>query len=531
MLHCPAVMSATATGTAHRLRAGTALWTLALAFTALLAVLRLGGAGHFLSSGLAAIRYPFELDFGEGVVLNQTKLLMSGQSLYRPVDRPPFLITVYPPVFHALTAAADILVGNTLATGRSLSLGSATLAAVIIGILVWLAIGAEANALARGLPALVAGLGFLNVSYTASWAPLMRIDLVAHLLALCGVVVFVILAPRGNRASWSAVPFLLAVYTRQSTIAAPAACLIVALLVRPALAVRLAAWLAGLGLATFTVINRLTAGQFYFQAIRGQETAYDWHRLLWNLSDLRLRYPIEIAVALVATRSLLRGLRHAEAPQPLRPMPFNWTRPVLGVYLFTAFLVSLTVGKVGSEVNYLVEFMGVVCACAGVALGDALAAAAPRRFPRERVLRASVSALLLSALLLAPALGVPRGPAIEWVEIPSLAEQAEMQRLVALVHQVDGPVLSQMVTPLVLAGKPVEYQSCDALEQLARLGWWNPSALIARIERQEYRLIILGFDVSKPRDWSSFTPPMIEAIRRRYAASDVIAGFWIYRPR
>lgn len=500
--------------------------------TAILVLVRFGSAARLLSDGIAAVGYPFELDVGEGVVLTQTMQLLSGHPLYQPIEHAPFLVTVYPPVFHLLTAAVSTLIGNGLAAGRVLSLSSTILTAAIAGTVVWRASDLPAPPLTRGLSALLAALSFLSVSYTAVWAPLMRIDMCAHLLAWCGVLIFVRLAPH-TRACWSAIPFLLAVYTRQSSVAAPAACLLVALVLRPVLAVKLATWLAAGGLSTFALLTLWTHGQFYFHVVKGVQTAFDWHRLLWYLSDLRLRYPTEIAVALVSTRSLFRRSSPERASRAVppslaapRPPTVDWARPVLGTYLFTAFLIALTVGKVGSEVNYLVEFMAVVCVCAAVALGDALAEAGAVS-PRAG---ASAPAVLLAALLLAPALGMHHGPATERIEIPNATQQSEMRHLVELLRHTDGPVLSQTATSLIIAGKPVEYQSCDALAQLARLGWWDPTEFIARIEHQYYRLIILGADAGTMSESICFTAPMRDSIHRRYAAAETIGPYRIYRP-
>ncbi|MFI5393968.1 MAG: ArnT family glycosyltransferase [Candidatus Binatia bacterium] len=479
-----------------------------------------------MASSLAAIRYPFELDFGEGVVLGQIKMLMAGQA-YRPLGAsPPYVINNYPPVFHLVTAVASHLTGNMLATGRGVSVTSTLLASMIVAVLVWCAAKTESARLPRALAAVFAGLSFLSISYTATWGSLMRVDMLAHFFSLAGLLVFATGAARGRRVYWCALPFLLAVYTKQTAIAAPVACILAALFMDVALSLKLAALLLGMGLVSFAGLTWLTSGQFYFHVVTANHNAYDWHRMVFFLGDLEQRYSIEMAIAAVAAASLLSGVRKAN--RSLSASATSWIRPVLGVYLVTAFLVSLTIGKVASEVNYLIEFMGVVCICVGIALAEGFAGG---RLPAaSHSLASSLSAVFLPCLLLIPMSGLLRRPAIEWVEIPSVQEQHETAQLLEIIRNADGPVLSQNLTLLFLAGKPVEFQPCD-MAHVAYQGEWDQSGFVARIEGRQYQLVILHFDVARHPDWEGFTPSMVAAIRGHYVPAQSLAGYWIYKPQ
>ena len=65
----------------------------------------------YLSYALAAIRYPFALDYGEGIVWQQA-LLIPGEHMYGDITRFPFLVFHYPPVYHLVTRAAAVLNGD-----------------------------------------------------------------------------------------------------------------------------------------------------------------------------------------------------------------------------------------------------------------------------------------------------------------------------------------------------------------------------------------------------------------------------------
>ena len=180
--------------------------------------------------------------------------------------------------------------------------------------------------------------------------------------------------------------------------------------------------------------------------------------------------------------------------------------------------------------NYLIEFMGVVWACCAVALADAFGEPAGDDRTAHHPLVQNAAAVVLPALLLWPVSGFARRPGIEWIEIPSAEEQGEMDQLLQMVRQAKGPVLSQDLTLLTLAGKPVEYQPCD-LPHMAYLGRWDQRDFVEHIEHQRYALIVLGFDVRTSQDLVGFTPQMIAAIRDAYAPSGVLAHHWIYTPR
>jgi hypothetical protein len=512
----------TVTATDRR-RSGSAgaIRTVAVVTLGAVVVLLLRDAVHFIASGVGAVRYPFELDYGEGPVLNQIVQLAAGHSIYRPLRPDAYAFGNYPPVFYALVATIDLLVGNPLAMGRALSVAAALLTAVVIGLLVWRAAPSEVGPVPRALSAAVGGLAFLRISYVATWAPLLRVDMVACLLAFAGVWAFTRAAVRGASLGWYTVPFLLAFFTKQSAVAAAAACLVVGLVRAPRRTLRFAAPLAAMGIATFATLVAVTHGEFYFHVVTVNHNLYSWTQTAAFLRDALVRYPIELAIALVFAISLLADTRRHRGTTD-----GAWERPVLGVYLLTSVLVSLTVGKLGADVNYLIELMAVVCAAVGVAIADGFAPS-----PQASRLGTSASAIVLPALLLWQVTGLAHRPAIEWVEIPDANERQETSQLLEMLRHTPGPVLSEDMTLLVLAGKPVEFQPFD-MTQLAYMGLWDQRDFVQRIANDEFSLIILRFDVAAPSLLAStrFSSQMLAAIRAHYESVGMRAGYFVYGP-
>jgi hypothetical protein len=506
----------------HRLT--RALVVAGAAAFALADAILLTNAVRVLQASAAAIAYPFELDFAEGLVLAPTHALFGGQAIYPPPGAWPVQISNYTPVFYALAGTLGTMVGNHLAAGRAVSLAAAVVAAAVLAALVWRALTAAAARPVRALAAACAGLGFMQISYTASWAALMRVDLLAVCLAFVGVLVFGAGAARGRRVYWCVLPFVLAAYTKQTTIAAAAACVLTAARANPRRGLALGGALAAALALTAAALQLGTGGGFAFHVVTGNVHAFHWNQAAAFLQDLAIRYPVLIALAAAVVPALLASLpsgREAErSPERTR----GWTRAALGAYLPLAALTSLSVGKLGAEVNYLIELMGVVGAAAALAIGDALAVA-------DRPSRA-LAALALPALLLWQVAYVAPPRAIETIEVPAAAEQAQVAQIVDLVRRANGPVLSEDLTLLTLADKPIRFQPFD-ITQLIYRHEREQADVVGALQRGEFRLVVLHFDVRNPSPVAldRFPPAVIETIRTHYQLLSRSAGYWLYAPQ
>lgn len=58
----------------------------------------------FVINSAFYIQYPYQIDYGEGYLLNQAKIFSEGNWIYKDIDEPPFLISNYPPVYPLLVS-------------------------------------------------------------------------------------------------------------------------------------------------------------------------------------------------------------------------------------------------------------------------------------------------------------------------------------------------------------------------------------------------------------------------------------------
>src|SRR5258707_2855945 len=140
---------------------------------------------RFLRFAIASILYPYELDYGEGIVWQQA-LLMLGPRMYGDINQYPFVVFHYPPFYHVMVRAVSALCIDMLVAGRSISL----LAALVIGAacarLAYLTTPVRMERGARVTGAVTAGLAVFLCLPVIHWAAVMRVDMLAVALSIAG---------------------------------------------------------------------------------------------------------------------------------------------------------------------------------------------------------------------------------------------------------------------------------------------------------------------------------------------------------
>jgi ABC-type molybdate transport system permease subunit len=462
----------------------------------LLAVLLLG-ALLFGRYGWSVIQFPFSADYGEGPLLAQTIQMASGQNIYHAsLAAPPYTVANYPPLYMLVLTPFVRLFGPAFWYGRLVSWLSMIAAAVLIGAIL--------HALTRDwVAALLGGLLLLAVPYVAYWAPLYRVDALALALSLSGLYVAVRWPERWWGVHLAALLLTAAVFSRQSAgLAAPLAAFGWLLARQPRRrALLLVGVMAGVGAGLLALINLATGGGFWFNIITANINEFQLDRLREFLFELWIRMPFAVAGTLLF---VLAGWR-------LRA----W--PVLAPYCVGAALVGLTIGKVGSNVNYLLEFSAAMC----LALGAALAGLRPFLLGRQ---------VLMAALAVQFTLLVP-GSNYQMLTQLRLAQRYDFASLQRLVNSTSRPVLAdEDMGLLVLDGRPLVIQPFEAT-QLARAGVWDQRPFLQAIDRQDFAAILIfrvpGIDLEKER----WTPEMLQQIERRYQPAERIGNTIVYRPK
>jgi ABC-type glycerol-3-phosphate transport system permease component len=452
----------------------------------------------FLRHGWDALTFPFPLNYGEGPLLDQAVRLANFEGIYSSdLTRAPYTISNYPPFYLLVQAPFVWLFGPELWYGRLISLASVGVTALFVALTIF--------TLTRDrIAAMAAGLTFPAIPYVLRWSSLGRVDLLGLALSWAGLFAVVRWPGRRRAIVAAALLFVAAVLTRQTYVLAAPLTAFVWLLVQGhrRRALELAGLGCGLGLASFLALNVSTDGGFFVNTVTANINEFRWERVSFNALGAGLACPL----------LLLGGLA------------FAWRAPrdkvwwIVVPYLALSVPSALLVGKVGSDVNYLLELSAALCLATGALV------AWQRGRPRLRALL--ISLLALQVLALAQSSLVPSG-----LQDYVVDQEREVRQLSRIVAEADGPVLTdEHMGLLPLNGKRIQFQPFE-MTQLSRDGLWKQDRAVESIRNEEYAVVMMweppfARDIKRDR----WTEEMLGAIEAHYEPTDRLADMVVYRP-
>ena len=475
------------------------------------------------------VRKPSTSSYGEGPVQWMAMQILDRHLAYQPIDRIPYVVYPYPPLYMLTARFLSHFAGDLLLTGRSLSAASALAIALIIGLTVFLGLPTHAPKRWRLASATFGGAQLLLMWSVITYAPIMRVDMLALLFSFSGFIVF-IFAGRRQTGQYAAVAlFILALFTKQTALPIPITCLIAGLLVNWRQTVRAYALGAVLGIA----------GLAYFTAYFGGTFLY--HIFTYNIAEFSFRHAlIQIAqhvceqfpLAVVATATCL-GVWNGKAAAHSGWLPFlrkrltgnlyGRTAVMGGVHLALATVWALSVGRIGSDINYFLEWDIGCCLLAGLFVFRLLATWKATRVPSpiETVSYLLVPSITLFAVISLLPMVFPQA----LVGAIQLQDNADTARVVQMIHDTPGPVLSEDALLSIKAGKPV-IAELETVNFQRRMGKWDERPLVEMLEQQRFGLVVV-MEITSQR----YSPSMEAAIESAYVLSERIGGYSIYRPR
>lgn len=468
----------------------------------LLALLLVVNVGLCLTCQVLSITHPFPVDYGEAPLVDQTMRILDGVNIYRTdLSSPPYTISNYPPLYMLFMTPWLAAFGPNFWAGRLISSLSAWICAGLIGLMVY-------RFTSDRLAGWFSGGLFLSISDVIHWSSLARIDLLALAFSLGGMYLFATVAVERRRFFAGVLLLVAAVYTRQSfLLAAPFAVFVWLLFLDWRQALRFALWMGGAVLVLGLLLQILTGGGFYFNIVSANVNEYSLERL--REAGVHIWHELPILVIL-AGGSFLLFLCKIDG--------WKMTTP----YLIGGVLSALTVGKIGSNINYFLELCAGLCLVCGLVVHWAWV-----RQPL-RILRVVIAAgLVLQALLL---IQVTRADFAREI-LYRRNYTSELQHLASLIAATPGDIPADEYMGIgVLQGRRVYIQPFE-MTQLARAGLWDEQAFIDDILAQKFPLILVhyfpGFDGYNER----WTPRMLSAVDSAYETRQVLADTHVFFPR
>lgn len=470
----------------------------------------------------AAIAYPYDLDYGEGIVWQQMLNIVAGQG-YAPLGIYPAIVYHYPPVYHLVVHLVAALCGSDgLATGRAVSLASTLLSILLVGRLAYAAIPSTEPRALRIIAGAIAG-GCVATSHTVfAWAGYMRVDMLAGALSLAGLALVAGAVHRPGRIALAALCFVAAIYTKQTSIAAPAAAFIALWLARPRAAWMLFAWCAGLGLSALAGLSLTSHGEFLRHTILYNINRIDVSRASLLLLVAVMQAP-GLMVACVGVAGTWRRLRPI-AIHSLR-VRLTTTPTDLGALVALAFLILKTamlptILKSGANDNYLIEWLYAVAVFVGIGAVPVLRSAWDgRRLPSPWLVALVLVGLPIQAWLL-PASATDT----QWA-----ARRAVAEAIVPRIRQARAPVISDDMALLIRAGQPVRWEPAIVAE-LGHAGIYDEAAFARLIRAHRFAFFVTRGDRGDRYYDERYNPVIADAIDAAYPRRERHGGLVLHLP-
>lgn len=460
--------------------------------------------------GLLGATYPYQLDYGEGIVLWFAQEIARGHSIYTFPGSPAYASSNYPPLAMLLAAILSPIFGDGYTAGRLLNLGSA----LVVATLIYRIVHAEIRNRWAGA---LAGFFFLGSPYVYHWAPLFRVDLIGLAFAFGGV--FAIWkweqmikqnAECSMQKSFSAyrllltayLLFLLALYTKQTLFAAPAAAILALFARDKRLALLFAMALGATGGIIYLLIDFVTGGGFTFGVLTSNATVFLFEQLTALFANFFTTFPIVLMLALWGWVSRVRARQIG----------------VLECYALISVAALVMAGRVGAWENYFFEAIAMACVFAGFRFQVSGSTHYAFRFTQY-----ALPILLLVQLVL-----FWHDPRIA-LELVTQGEPANRE-LAALLKHTPGTIISEDMGALATSGKPVAYYTFQ-YSSLARSGGWDQSWELNGLRDGKFPLVILERGTRENVDhYRRFTREFVSALDRYYARTQAIGSYEIYTP-
>jgi hypothetical protein len=489
---------------------------------ALLTLATMHVAANVLSD-LRSIAYPFGLDYGEGIVWQQARLI-PGPRMYSASTDLPFIVFHYPPVFYLAVRLAAAFMPDMLSAGRLVSAVSTWLIVLLISGLILTASHRPEGRDRAGyrMIAITIALLTLCLDPVAAWCALMRVDMIAISLSVAGVL---IAARADGRLVGTTVALLLcvgSVFSKQTEIAAGLAIFIVTLLRRPRAALVAATVAFAVGLVALGWLEGITHGGFLVNIVSYNINRFTMDAAARIIGDERNLGPF-VALMAIAAWSVVAGLAERAPGAPAGGFVSRLTsgvrnadranaaRAMLVLYFGLSTLMLVTIMKSGGTINYLIEWL-----CGGsVLIGVLLCDLTPSAWTF-----AAVVAILILGILPTPFdSSLPRDP-------QTLI--ADQELLVRRIAAADKPVASEDMTLLMRAGKPVMFEPAIVTE-LSLVGRWDEAPLVKMIRDGGFAFMITSGN--DPSDHSRRTPAVDAAMRAAYPRiQQAIPNLWLHLP-
>lgn len=462
-------------------------FTLALLVPVLLAALNFAGL-------LTQLRSPDDTSTPESLLVYCAQRVQHGQELYQDYHRPPYNYMPYTPLYTGMTGliarAVNADTNTLILLGRVFSL----CCCLLIAFLLYRGGREDQDPLLTGISG--AAL-FLASTILRQWGVTSRPDALALLFSLAGFLTYTRSAARPAR-FFGLLLFVLAFFTKQSSISAPAALVLWQIAQRRyGEALKVAAGCAIPALILMLVMHSATGGLSTLNIVENNTAPMQWinAKLIAVLFFQAAALPLILAAV---------GIGEG-----------RW-RDAAAFYFVTSLVMAVvSSSKLGSNINYYLEPLA--AACLLVPCGVRSIATLPK---------GTVLAAVLIVVLSVPPLSI----LVYSIGNPGFRKEKNVREL---AQGVDGPLLTDSPR-LGLISREQFFIDPFPFGYLERQGKWDSKEAVSMLDQHQIPMVILTLPIEDSSSWQGakrLPLSIIAAVKRNYTLRQRVDGYHVYAPR
>lgn len=474
---------------------------------------------EFFGTVLQAIRWPFGLDYGEGLTWQQAAVLFTPQS-YGQINVFPSIVSNYPPLYHLIIRGSAAISGaDILLVGRTVSVCATLLIAVVVGLIVTAAVPRGTSKSGKLITGIVNALTVFCFYPLESWAALMRVDMLAFLFSVTGFWLGLFSLRRPALIYAASIAFVAAVYTKQTSLPAPVALFALLLWFRPTVAAKGIAACIIAGLIILGVLQWATSGGFFRHAFLYNINRFEWHRL----QPLIESSPYFLLMVLISVRRF-SDVRRKFALKQLDFADISWIG--IDFYAVTSSVMLVTIAKSGATINYLIEWTLVISMLTGCALVDCWTLIRERESPAKYPRGLLLSAIGVPIALTAQAWAVKT---LNYDSVWSAGRTGQLVTLSDMVRRSSKPIISDDMVMLRRSGQNVVWEPAMYTE-LTLKGLWDQNSFIKRIRGREFGMFITEGVRGEPKFDDRYSGAVASTMDVAYPTKRQLAGYTLHLP-
>ncbi len=447
----------------------------------------------FLYAAGSYVLYPWEgKSVVEGAVLYNARGYLSGEQPYRAPSELPFRSMVYPPAHEMALAGFLSLAGPSPAAARFFSLLCALAAAVVAGWVVW-------RRTRAGWPATLGAFAVIACyGVTGHWYEQIRCDAQVMFLTALGLA---LVERASEKRRWPAaglIALLLALFTKQVALFAPAAALLFLWTRSRRQAATWGAAFAALSLAAFAAMQSWSGGWFAFYTLRVPFSA-GWDPGKYDLASTVigtawLLFGVAAVLSAVEIRAALRRAHDGADGEA----PATSSEPDGALLWALAFALALPLCllqslKWGAALNAFIPLTPLLGVLFGLGVHRAMARAGTNPWPVAA--GTALVAMQFALLSYQPLVPTPR-------------DYHAQERIRTWVRAAPGEVFVSVFSSQAYLNGKAYFGDDVTLGDLARAGVESRNGLVEAVRRGQFSLLVLRPRL-EPEEFA-------DAVRERY---------------